>query len=506
MKGKRRLSPQQIQENISRNGFAELLERHEWVTGDVSPDLGEDFLVRIYDNGVSTGITFYIQLKSTGNIEKLRLKSGEISYPFEVPDLEHWDAQGVPVLLVIWDISISYGCYIWVSEAVRFLNSKNGNWRSRKKVKVHFPGINYFTDSSFPKLRQDLAIHYYPIISKGKNIEINAAFEFPPTSEGKTKLAEFEKYLAKGDEVEISGDFIKKFVLPDWWTRLFGEVDPRSMNLKIGPFKNSPIKPFQFDFFSPKFGTKRLQQIELRLEKQGEEEITLTNSHQKIPIKFSLVINRKTNQFGLTIKLYFGSIDGYLARDAIQIQQILSEESRIRIKNLETGQESLYPVSEGQFPAPDAKLIDFLNKICFIQDETGVLLTFPEDSSFDISDVKAVDELVSILGQGIFKQTEMKFSAEILKPGIELMVSSLEEKKPLSFRITTDGSFVEILGQKVETGPMTQYVKGYWDAKYEEVMHWIGNSTDEDSFKLVLSNTEIMQEFANWPRKQLEAS
>lgn len=43
MKKRRRLSHQQIQENISRNGFAELLERHEWVTGDVSPDLGEDF-------------------------------------------------------------------------------------------------------------------------------------------------------------------------------------------------------------------------------------------------------------------------------------------------------------------------------------------------------------------------------------------------------------------------------------------------------------------------------
>lgn len=206
---------------------------------------------------MSTGITLYIQLKSTQNIDRHRLKSGAVSYPFEVADLEHWEAQGVPVLLVIWDISTRQGYHLWASEAIKILNSNNKEWRRKKKVKLHFPEANTFGDYAFSKLRQDLARHYYPIISKDKDFVITASFEFPLTAEGKTKLAEFEKHITSGDDVELSGEFIKKFELPDWWTRLFGQIDPNIMNLKIGPSKKNPVKPFQFDFFSAEFGNKR---------------------------------------------------------------------------------------------------------------------------------------------------------------------------------------------------------------------------------------------------------
>ncbi len=81
-----RLSPQKVQENISRKQLGEFLESHEFVTVDITPDLGEDILVRIYYKGVSTGLSFYIQLKSVDSVEKHLLKSGDISYPFEVKD------------------------------------------------------------------------------------------------------------------------------------------------------------------------------------------------------------------------------------------------------------------------------------------------------------------------------------------------------------------------------------------------------------------------------------
>ena len=72
-----RLSREQKQENISRPQFREFLERHEWVTGDITPDLGEDILVRIYEDGISTGLSFYVQLKSTDDIKKPRVRFPE---------------------------------------------------------------------------------------------------------------------------------------------------------------------------------------------------------------------------------------------------------------------------------------------------------------------------------------------------------------------------------------------------------------------------------------------
>jgi hypothetical protein len=86
MTGKQRYSPQQQQENISRKQFEEFLEQHQWITNDVVPDLGEDILVRIYDKGISTGLSFYVQLKSTSNLKKHLPKSGAISYPWSCPE------------------------------------------------------------------------------------------------------------------------------------------------------------------------------------------------------------------------------------------------------------------------------------------------------------------------------------------------------------------------------------------------------------------------------------
>ena len=61
---RKRNSSQKKQERISRKQFETFLEMHEWITGDIEHDLGEDILVRIYRDGVSTGLSLYVQLKS----------------------------------------------------------------------------------------------------------------------------------------------------------------------------------------------------------------------------------------------------------------------------------------------------------------------------------------------------------------------------------------------------------------------------------------------------------
>jgi hypothetical protein len=98
MNFQKRITPQQKIEFISNGQIKEFLEFHNFITGDIKPDLGEDILVRIYDNGVSTGLSFYLQMKSTDNINKFILKTGDISYPLETKDLVHWRAQAVTVL------------------------------------------------------------------------------------------------------------------------------------------------------------------------------------------------------------------------------------------------------------------------------------------------------------------------------------------------------------------------------------------------------------------------
>jgi hypothetical protein len=283
MTGKQRYSPQQQQENISRKQFEEFLEQHQWITNDVVPDLGEDILVRIYDKGISTGLSFYVQLKSTSNLKKHLPKSGAISYPFEVKDLEHWEGQAIAIILVVWDIRQKRGWWIWINQAIEYLTRENPNWRQKDTVNVHIPSDNEFNEASLARLRQLMADIYYPIISKGRELTIQAKFSFPKTPDGIAKYIELKRHFAAGDEVELDGKYIEIFDFPDWWKRLYGEIDSATMYLKISPTQTKSPIPTQIEFLS-EFGQEKIPYVELWNVKQGEEEITFTNEKQNIPL------------------------------------------------------------------------------------------------------------------------------------------------------------------------------------------------------------------------------
>jgi hypothetical protein len=364
-----------------------------------------------------------------------------------------------------------------------------------------------FDDDAFIKLRRDLALYYYPNISKGKDIVIEASFKFPLTPEGEAKLAEFKKHIASGDNLEIEGEFIEKFDFPDWWTRLFGEHDPSEMLLKVGPPKNPPVKPFQFDFFSPELGNIRLPQVDLRLEKGGQDEITVSNAEQRMPIKIIMVINHKTKQLQISVTFHFNNVDGYQAKKAIGIWQILSSApSEIRIKDLENELVDKHPVPERFAPPPHPGLVDIVEKVCFIQDETGITLTFPEDDPFREEDVIDINELVHVLRRGILKHSGRIFSAKFSKPVIEALLPKMKAGDLLAFHFVSDESRMKILDREIKLGPITQHVKGTWDGSYEEVKRWVETASDKDTLELTIENAETIAEFENWPRKRAKST
>lgn len=500
MSRKPRHSPQQRQENVSRKQFEAFLEAHEFVTGDISPDLGEDILVRIYDKGVSTGLSFYVQLKSVDSIEKHLLKSGDISYPFEVKDLEHWAAQAVTVFLVIWDVKQNQGWWIWINDAIKFLQENNPDWEQKETANVHLLSKNQLNQSGLSEIRTLLANLYYPIVSKDKELTINTRFSFPKTPEGQAKFEELKRHFAAGDEVELDGKYIELFDFPDWWKRLYGDIDPSGMHLKIMPNRSPAFRPTLFEFVS---ATERetIPFVELWTVKQGEEEITLTNDQQKIPVKFSIVLNKISRQNQIKINANFSSLDGVEALRILRIQKILSDGGNIKLTLLDSGEVINMPVPPDSFPAPEGSVLDFVEKICHIQNTLGIKISFPEDGSFIRKDVLAAEELISIIEKGSYQQSGMVFTVDLLKPGIAKLLEGFDNIAPIYFRLETGESFVEILSQKIELGPMLQKIRGYWKMPLEEVRAWFEKASDNDSLVVRLVDVELYEEFEQWIKR-----
>jgi hypothetical protein len=498
---RRRYSREKKQEQISRAQLKDFLESHEWITGDIEPDLGEDILVRIYDQGISTGLSLYVQLKSVQDIEGYRLKSGVISYRFKVADLEHWENHDPPLFIVVWDINKKEGWWIGADEAILNLDKNKPSWRRQNKVRVHIPRENQLDESGLRRIRHLLADRIFPLISKDKGLDIQAKFEFPPTPEGKAKLAEFERHLAAGDEVEIDGQFIIEFEMPGWWVRLYGELDPKSLYLHLGATKSPTMLPVQIDFFSPQFGNERIPYVEFRSIKEGQEEATISNEYQNIPATFHIILNKLTRQMSFTTTFKFSNVDALTAFQAVRIQQILASGGVVRITRIDTGESDSLPIRPGTSPPPNEVFVKFIENLRTIQRITGKVIRFPHDAGYSLDDVIAADELVSIISTGRYRQKGLVFTAELRKPAISMIVKAHKRGEPIRFQLLTEGSFVKVFLEEFELGPIKQFITGKWDMPIEGVISWLENAADEDALKVRLVDVEMYEEFEDWLNK-----
>lgn len=90
---------QHVNEDISRAALESLLSGVGWAVNWNSKDYGIDCSVEIFENGISTGLEFKIQLKST---EKKRTKKG-LSLTVGKDHVAYWTAHQLLVLIVLYE-------------------------------------------------------------------------------------------------------------------------------------------------------------------------------------------------------------------------------------------------------------------------------------------------------------------------------------------------------------------------------------------------------------------
>jgi hypothetical protein len=75
-----------------------------WTLEPIKNDYGEDFLVRIFDSGIATPWTFFVQSKAMHDVRHVLVDSRRsLSIPVSVSHLRLWSLFAVPVFLTVFD-------------------------------------------------------------------------------------------------------------------------------------------------------------------------------------------------------------------------------------------------------------------------------------------------------------------------------------------------------------------------------------------------------------------
>lgn len=416
-----RLSPQVKQEQSNKSAFMEWLQEHEWMPNEPKVDLGEDFLVNIYENQRATGLSLFIQHKSTDNIDKFKLKeSNVLSYPVDVPDLLHWQKFAVPVYLVVCDAKNKHlRYYLGIYEnLLRGLDTHNPKWFKQDTIQIKIPIENIFDESAFAKIRIELADHFCPIyLKQHKGIDFKLALSFPATPEGVKQKTAFNKFLDGGRPVTLGSDYIKEFQMSEWHERLYGPVKPDSLTFVPKPSKR-PIK-FRFEVVPDDGSSSASQSINFRVLRSGRREIVLSNETSEAPIVFTLKMTRDDEQahISMKFKLRHSGNTIFDTREALNFLIATKCGGMAYLIEESTGK------SFGSLPitsAPDAlaslsaklKLID---QLCFIQQKLRLSKPFClKHRKLTPQDYRECNEIYHILKTGYNAQTaSVSFSVNI---------------------------------------------------------------------------------------------
>jgi len=289
----RRFGAQDRQEAVSKGQFCARLGQLGWNYFQPEKDLGEDFTVQIYDDGVSSGLSFHVQLKSFANAEKRKRKRspGELRYPLFVKDIEHWEVQSTPVVLVIWDVEKDTGYWETIPRIIEALEKKGKAWREKKSVDVTVSLENETDDEGMGRLRYELAQFTLPLFNAHRSMTVKMTMS-------KATADELIAAWDRGRGMTLRNESLPKIEWPTWHSRLFGPRGKTS-EVQIGPVKPSTVSvALRVEVRVGKAMTA-IPHVELRWVGAGIKKIYLLNEHQRHPLVFSVEgeFGANTHQF-----------------------------------------------------------------------------------------------------------------------------------------------------------------------------------------------------------------
>jgi len=118
----------------------------EWVVRQITPDYGIDYEIEIVENGLLTGVTFYVQLKGT---QSPKYRDLSLCLPFEVDKLRYYSERvNRPVLILVADTVTGTCLWVYAQRYIReVLRASNSRWYLQKRVTLNVPRANKLPDT-----------------------------------------------------------------------------------------------------------------------------------------------------------------------------------------------------------------------------------------------------------------------------------------------------------------------------------------------------------------------
>lgn len=472
-----------------------------WPTSVPTPDLGEDLIVHVWNNGRATGVTFHVQVKSVTDLGD-RIKGQFLSYPFDTKDLTHWEEFRFPVVLVVWDVNKSEGKWILVEEAIAQLDKRVAGWRAgRRKPTVHIPVANTLDNSGLEKLRIEIGTRVMPLLMKDRTLHMSFTGRFPDTLEGKAALENMKRAFEEGEAAEISGEYIQDIKFDEWWAGWFHPSGFRPNKIAIGTASDPTPVYISIEFIGHNGDAIRFENVVFYRRKVGIGQVTLEGEALRgllaMTVVFQPVQQPPRFQFTWTLRAGGGPVSD--AKALVDFADILEQGGHL-VLGFGLGQSDGRPQ-----PFPSSKtgitpeLKDLIRKLYVVQNRTGHLLTLPA-SGISVREANLIDALFQILSTGsLLTESATIYEFELPAPEVPEILGQFSPTSPqIELRLEYLNASVQLFGENISLGPMGRSISGELDKPIADYIQLATQLRENDNLVLVIHDAIIVDLFKNW--------
>lgn len=502
----KRFSEKQQQGHRAETQVHERFADFGWPVAKPLVDLGEDFVVHIWNSGRATGIDFYVQVKSTTNLHA-GIKKQYLPYAFETKDLTHWERFGLPVVLVVWDVENREGRWILVEEAVAQLDKRQSNWRSsRKEPTVRIPTTNTLSNSGLERLRQEIGVRVMPLIMKGRVLNISAKGKFPNTEEGRAALNQWKQVIETGEPGTLTEEYIDEMKFDDWWAEWFLPNGFKPSKIEVSPAEDPTPIHVTVEFIGRNGDAVQFENISLFRRRVGTNQVTLEGESLHGLIKITMVLHWTAEQ-GRRFRFTWQTRNGMGAvssvKKLVDLAVIIEQGGDVTFTfdvDRNRGKPQPFPPKHTGL-TPGFK--ELIRRLYTIQNRTRSSLSLPE-SGITPQDVELTNMLYQIVTTGT-AQAEATNARVIELPTSEIIdilnqfdLDQIEIEMCLNYT----QSNVEIFGESLSLGAMQQTIVGSLDRPVGEYIEMARHSSTSEMFALTFTHAHIQNVFEQYLLEQ----
>lgn len=287
---------------------------------------------------------------------------------------------------------------------------------------------------------------------------VSGTIQFPETEEGRERLEQFRRAMATGAPLTVPKEYVKG-PMTNVLDAIMGIVAQTGATVTIGSVPADTFLLLKAKMECEDGTSAVLDYIHWRNVRRGDEEVTLDNSHQALPWKFEMVLNREGGRWKIMYSTKSAPPNVRRELDALLFREAMSKGGTLRMEYAESGLDlPEISVAADVITDPDPRWKRLVEKLVLIQEKVQIPLTVPvprenESGTIAAEDERAIYETTQKLetGRASFEleSWETAVGTSVAKKFIDLF----EKGEPVSISFSYEDEVVDVLSVAISLGP-----------------------------------------------------